>query len=277
MSDTIVCLGCGGVVEPDSAADPAKPRCRCPSSFAEASTIVCSGCGGPLRWGARACTFCGSTVATCRCSVCLGWNIVGADYCQACGRSLTGEERTSQRNERLACPRCSHALSTRNYADLVVEECDQCGGVFLTPGMLDRLVQARERCTGLRLALPKRSAVAEQTVTYVRCPSCCGLMNRQAFGRISGVVVDVCRSHGVWFDPGELTQVIRFIETGGLERARAREAAESRQRHELRSEPTRPATPSFGVDAVSGGEVSYRELGRELWDILVQLWRGARD
>jgi Zn-finger nucleic acid-binding protein len=54
-------------------------------------------------------------------------------------------------------------------------------------------------------------------------------MNRQVFARISGVVVDVCKDHGVWFDAGEIAAVVAFIEAGGLstalERAaRAREA-----------------------------------------------------
>jgi Zn-finger nucleic acid-binding protein len=47
-------------------------------------------------------------------------------------------------------------------------------------------------------------------------------MNRQVFARISGVIVDVCKDHGVWFDTGELEAVIEFIEAGGLEAARER-------------------------------------------------------
>jgi len=35
-------------------------------------------------------------------------------------------------------------------------------------------------------------------------------MNRINFGRTSGVIVDVCKKHGTWFDGGELTQVIAF-------------------------------------------------------------------
>jgi Zn-finger nucleic acid-binding protein len=44
-------------------------------------------------------------------------------------------------------------------------------------------------------------------------------MNRVNFGKRSGVIVDVCKEHGVWFDRGELTQAIEFVAKGGLDDA----------------------------------------------------------
>ena len=55
-------------------------------------------------------------------------------------------------------------------------------------------------------------------------------MNRVNFGKVSGVIVDVCKLHGTWFDAGELTRVVAFAAGGGLERTRAREKLEQ-QRH----------------------------------------------
>jgi Zn-finger nucleic acid-binding protein len=48
-------------------------------------------------------------------------------------------------------------------------------------------------------------------------------MNRSVFGRVSGVIVDVCKNHGVWFDGGELSEVLLFLESGGLGKMRERE------------------------------------------------------
>jgi hypothetical protein len=45
-------------------------------------------------------------------------------------------------------------------------------------------------------------------------------MNRVNFGRLSGAVVDVCKGHGTFLDAGELHQIVAFIQSGGLERAR---------------------------------------------------------
>jgi len=42
-------------------------------------------------------------------------------------------------------------------------------------------------------------------------------MARMTFGKHSGIVVDVCRGHGTWFDGGELDAVMAFVRGGGLE------------------------------------------------------------
>jgi Zn-finger nucleic acid-binding protein len=47
------------------------------------------------------------------------------------------------------------------------------------------------------------------------------------FGKVSGVIVDVCRDHGTWFDGGELTRVVAFAAGGGLARTRAQQKKES--------------------------------------------------
>ena len=49
-------------------------------------------------------------------------------------------------------------------------------------------------------------------------------MNRLNFGRVSGVIIDLCKGHGVWFDPGELQRALTFVAGGGLTRMRESEA-----------------------------------------------------
>jgi Zn-finger nucleic acid-binding protein len=48
-------------------------------------------------------------------------------------------------------------------------------------------------------------------------------MVRRNFRRISGVLIDVCRDHGVWLDAGELEQIRCFIANGGLDKSQDRE------------------------------------------------------
>jgi Zn-finger nucleic acid-binding protein len=68
-------------------------------------------------------------------------------------------------------------------------------------------------------------------------------MNRSNFARSSGVIVDLCKQHGVWFDADELPKIIEFINGGGLERAREKERiAISEERARLRDEQFRTAT-----------------------------------
>ena len=59
-------------------------------------------------------------------------------------------------------------------------------------------------------------------------------MNRANFARCSGVIIDLCKQHGVWFDRNELSRIVEFIRAGGLEMSRAKEkAALEDERHKL--------------------------------------------
>jgi len=62
-------------------------------------------------------------------------------------------------------------------------------------------------------------------------------MNRSNFAHSSGVIIDVCKHHGVWFDSEELPKIIDFIRRGGMELARERERTElDAERDQLREE-----------------------------------------
>jgi Zn-finger nucleic acid-binding protein len=63
-----------------------------------------------------------------------------------------------------------------------------------------------------------RSRTDDPDVRKFKCPLCQAVMQRSAFGKTSGILVDVCAAHGTWFDRGELEQVIDFVRAGGLER-----------------------------------------------------------
>ena len=278
MSDAVICLACGGRVDPLGDEATQVRVCDCTVPKDRAKSIACPSCGGSIAVGARACPYCGSTVATCRCGACLAWNLAGAAHCQACGRSLAATATRSGVVAASRCPRCTSTLSAREYGDLSVEECDQCGGLLLAQTTMDRLVAARDMPTSLRLALPKREMKRETAVRYIFCPECGKSMNRQAFGRISGVVVDVCKNHGVWFDAGELAAVIRFVEQGGLERERERALAElaARERRVREVEMRSDRVDSLGIGYVSGNTRSARLSGvhpaSEVLRFIADLW-----
>ena len=74
-------------------------------------------------------------------------------------------------------------------------------------------------------------------VKYVPCPECSQLMNRINFARCSGVIVDICKQHGTWFDRDELSRIVEFIRGGGLNASRAKEKMEiAEERERLRQE-----------------------------------------
>lgn len=199
-------------------------------------------------------------------TVCLGCGArVGETRC-AC-ESL-GPYRSVAFDREGACPRCSQPLVVEDYADTPLDECTQCGGVFVEAWILDKLVAAREARMSLAISLPDRPLHRETAVRYLRCPRCSTQMNRKIFGRSSGIVVDVCKDHGMWFDPGELAAVITFIESGGLERAKQR--AEQERADELRKQKTQRAVAAIASD---GPDSMRTELAGEIVRALVEWWR----
>lgn len=134
------------------------------------------------------------------------------------------------------CPRCSGRLLEEEFHDVIALDCGACHGFFLDKPTIEKL--GAPDGEALRLAFPKRDRRAEdRDVRYLACPVCHALMNRTVFARVSGVIVDVCKHHGVWFDCGEVNAIIEFVEKGGLERARAKaEAAHAAENAQLRSQ-----------------------------------------
>jgi Zn-finger nucleic acid-binding protein len=264
--DTLLCLGCGGLLEDEddcprcapvhraaasekaSAARGSRPPDEVPL---EVPALRCGACGGHVEPGATRCRFCRATVSTTRCGACLGWNLASAKHCGWCGVSLVGR---SAGPSTLPCPRCGdEAMHAVRYKDLEADECPRCDGLFLGPAVLDRLVSQRDHAARLHLALPARPRHVEREVRYLRCPVCRNGMNRKQFGRISGVVVDTCKQHGVWFDGGELQAVLDFVSRGGLEQARQKDLDDLRdERRSVESKKLELATESARMEAHRG-------------------------
>ncbi len=255
--EQLVCLGCGSTIDDDGdcptceadeaararASQPPEPR-----TGLDAPVLRCGACGGHVEPGATRCRFCQATVSTTRCGACLGWNLGSAKHCGWCGDALAS--RPAGKSS-FPCPRCSsEVMRSARFRELEADECDRCGGLFLASAMLDRLVSQRDHAARLHLALPVRPRHVESVVRYLACPVCQKGMNRKQFGRVSGVVVDACKDHGVWFDGGELQAVLDFVSRGGLERARQKDLDDLRaERRKLDGERTELARESARLDA----------------------------
>lgn len=143
----------------------------------------------------------------------------------------------------------------------MLHECPLCAGVWLDAETL-RHVEDAARQAALPWtihAVAKPAAVATDWA-YRKCPSCNTVMHRRNYGRKSGVVIDMCDTHGVWFDDQELERVLAWLRDGGAERARELDR---------QSGATRPAEPTPRL--VETGPMPV--LGRDLRDILYDLLR----
>jgi Zn-finger nucleic acid-binding protein len=94
-----------------------------------------------------------------------------------------------------------------------------------------------------------------EKISYRPCPRCRKMMNRVNFAKYSGVVLDVCRAHGTFFDRDELHRVVMFIQAGGLDRARARDREdllEAERRLRALQTAAAVAPSSFSTDHSTG-------------------------
>jgi Zn-finger nucleic acid-binding protein len=103
-----------------------------------------------------------------------------------------------------------------------------CAGVWADAASFKSLCEDRATQTaylgqGSVLARPGSSDPSRQEIRYRPCPVCGELMNRFNFANCSGVILDVCKPHGVWFDADELRRIVEFIRGGGLDVARGLE------------------------------------------------------
>jgi hypothetical protein len=74
------------------------------------------------------------------------------------------------------------------------------------------------------------------------------------------VIVDACRGHGTYLDPGELHRIVAFIQSGGLERARAAQLEELKERERRAVDAERRAARERGRSEGHSGDISWSFL-----------------
>lgn len=123
-----------------------------------------------------------------------------------------------------------------------MRECERCGGLWVEVGAFEQICADREQqgaVLGVASPAPPQKVINGdvEKVRYAPCAQCGQLMNRINFARCSGVVLDVCKGHGTWFDRDELREIVEFIRRGGLEASRQKEKREIEyERQQLRTE-----------------------------------------
>ncbi|WP_205633942.1 zf-TFIIB domain-containing protein [Labilithrix luteola] len=239
-----------------------------------AATMHCPYCGNECPSLVRVCPHCDVRLDSVRCVRCYSLQAPGEFSCARCGQRLELEPLFDATDA--PCPRCTRPLEIatgqgervsspdEERPDPRVHECASCGGLFVSADMLAEIL-ARAQVGGAWPTTEAARGIARlDEVRYLACPLCRRTMNRVNFGKLSGVIVDVCRHHGTWFDAGELTRVVAFAASGGLEKTRAREVEEKAA---VRAALSASAKATFG-----GPVLSSFELRRQSHDE-VERWR----
>lgn len=214
------------------------------SNVAEA--LNCPNCGSAVMSDRTLCQHCSSRLKTVGCASCMGMMFLGSKFCGHCGAAAYAAELLDDANAG-ECPRCKIKLQPLKIDAVVIRECERCGGFWSGVEEFETLCASKEKqasVTGF-IGSYVHGDKAPPAVSYVPCPDCKQLMNRSNFAKASGVIIDLCKQHGVWFDAGELPKIIEFIDKGGIDRAREKEKiALSDERSRIRDEQLRLAMMS---------------------------------
>jgi len=178
---------------------------------------------------------------------------LGSKHCPHCGAAAA--EASAADLPLMKCPRCKVDMAAIMLGATAMRECERCAGLWVESTAFEKICTDREQqaaILGAAVPAPARQSPAESlsSIRYVPCPRCAQLMNRINFARCSGVVVDVCKGHGTWFDRDELSAIVQFIRGGGLEISRQKERSEIEfERQQLHREQLAAAhqTNSFGL------------------------------
>jgi Zn-finger nucleic acid-binding protein len=212
----------------------------------EARVVRCSSCGAARGdEDATRCPYCHSSFTLHErdlntvCPHCLALVSDRARFCHHCGTGLAPELDAGGETD-LVCPACrgDRTLVSRQIGTekLAILECGACAGFWLGHDAFRLLIERAQhetlpeghllenpRDVAARFGLPAGSAAPKKRGNdsfYRPCPLCEEMMNRRNYGGTSGVIIDLCKTHGIWFDADELARILVWIRSGGVEKAR---------------------------------------------------------
>jgi Zn-finger nucleic acid-binding protein len=224
----LACVGCDSRYDVSGFAVGQQFRCRCGTVSTldaprpEAGLLACPQCAANVAATQHHCDHCTTPLLLKACPRCLSRVFHGHKHCPECGCEIALAAHGAEHSD-TPCPRCDQSLGARLVGDVLIDECSRCHGVFLDQVAVQRVVTDRRqsRAETLLGALTRAEVnmVPHGGRMYVKCPTCHNLMNRKQFATGAGVVIDVCRTHGTFFDAGELPRIIEFVMNGGLEAA----------------------------------------------------------
>ncbi len=137
------------------------------------------------------------------------------------------------------CPECKRAMVTLELAEVEIDHCVACGGIWLDAGELELLMEDNRKAQELLGSFREDPGAMEEPR---KCPICSRRMAKVIVGPSEPVLrIDRCRrGHGLWFDRGELEAVLtrgRLDEDSRIQRLLADMFGRRPVAHEKESQP----------------------------------------
>ncbi len=111
------------------------------------------------------------------------------------------------------CPVCrKEPMIVLELNEVEIDYCLTCQGIWLDAGELELLLEdAKERDNFLQSYRVENRCSEKR----IRCPICQKKMNKVLCGDDSRITIDKCKNNdGLWFDSGELEQVLKLAGPG---------------------------------------------------------------
>jgi len=132
------------------------------------------------------------------------------------------------------CPACKNAMITLELAEVEIDHCEECGGIWLDAGELEILLGQPQQAKRL---LDSFKVSAGATEKLRQCPICDKKMQKIVVGTTEPtLLIDKCRrGDGLWFDKGELEDILsraRLDRDSRIQRLLAEMFGQNRQRQD---------------------------------------------
>jgi Zn-finger nucleic acid-binding protein len=245
--------------------------------------LHCPSCGASVQRGASTCQYCEAHLdfslkgKTVHCPYCFAATPADSRFCIRCARSVECAEDEGAILENRPCPRCEVPMRGVKIGDFSVTKCSQCGGFFVPDETFDKMQERSDRVIFPTSGATHEEVQTESAVRYVRCPVCRQMMNRTNFARISGVIIDTCHGHGIWFDPGEMEKIMDFIAHGGLQKAKAADLDRLKDEEKLVRLRSAQSGTDTAVMPTSFGDFSYSKGGVHVLDVVRWVLGASKD
>lgn len=124
----------------------------------------------------------------------------------------------------MICPVCREDALIVEYQNIELDYCPECHGVWFDSGELELLLEA----AGIKDYNRFLSDVAGSPEVKVsekkrRCPICRRKMKKVYIDEMKKIVTDICNGrHGIWFDGGEVTSLVKELAEKTPDNAEAR-------------------------------------------------------
>lgn len=112
----------------------------------------------------------------------------------------------------MICPVCRKSMIVIEHADIELDYCTLCKGIWFDATELDLLFRSVGVGHGHSLAGLMSQPRRPPAEAPRKCPLCRRRMDKMMIGKAPEVMIDSCpRGHGLWFDGGELDEVLEQL------------------------------------------------------------------